>query len=83
MAKWLNCCGEADHLLFCLNYATLLTYSNTYSISTPNNLYPICRTPYSIVLSTFVSVVQYCMIFVTSWNTEYDHDLISYLKLLI
>ena len=45
MAKRLNCCGEADHMLFCNHYDTLLTYSNTkYSISTPNNLYPICRT---------------------------------------
>jgi hypothetical protein len=29
MAKWLNCCGKADHLLFCNQYAALLTYSNT------------------------------------------------------
>ena len=29
MAKWLNCCGEAVHLLLCNYYAALLTYSNT------------------------------------------------------
>ena len=31
MAKLLNCCGEADHLLFCNHYVASLTYSNTYS----------------------------------------------------
>ena len=25
MAKLLNCCGEAEQLLFCIHYATLLT----------------------------------------------------------
>ncbi len=29
MVGGLNCCGEADHLLFCNHYAALLTYSNT------------------------------------------------------
>ncbi len=31
MAKLLNCCGEADHLIFCNHEATLLTYSIQYS----------------------------------------------------
>ena len=44
MVKLLNCCGEADYLLFCNHYSALLTYSLTqYSIL--NNLYSICRTP--------------------------------------
>jgi hypothetical protein len=34
MAKWLNCCGEADHLLFCNHYSALLnsTLNVQYSI---------------------------------------------------
>ncbi len=51
MVKWLNCCGEADHLLFCNHYAGLLILLK-YSISTPNNLYPICRAP---TVTTFIN----------------------------
>ncbi len=43
MAKWLNCCGEGDHLLFCNHYATLLTYSLTHLLTTQ---FPICRKPF-------------------------------------
>ncbi len=46
MAKWLNCCGEADHLLFCNHYSALLTYTNTQF---SNSKYSILYTLYSIL----------------------------------
>ena len=35
MIKWLNCCGEADHLLFCIQYSLTqyLILTTHYSIS--------------------------------------------------
>ena len=70
MVKLLNCCDEADHLLFCNHYSTLLTYTNIqfsnsqilntqYTISTPNNQFQFVVHPLFKAAGAFLIIFKH------------------------